>query len=71
MRSMKGSWKLSAITSENLLLAVWAGSWLSRARTVHTAMVLRSMGSPGHSMPSAHWVPSKTPPSASAFTASL
>ena len=71
MRSMKGAWKLPSATSENLLLAIGAGFWLSRARTVHTAMVLRSMGSPGHSMPGAHSVPSKRPPSARAFTASL
>ena len=71
MRSMKGPWKLSAATSENLLLGIWAGSPLSSARTVHTAMVLRSMAPPGHSMPSAHSVPSKTPSPASAFTASL
>ena len=68
---MKGAWKLSASTSVNLSPEAWVGSWPSSARTVQTAMVLRSMEASGQSMPSAHSVPSKMPLSASAVTASL
>ena len=71
MRSMKGAWKLTEATSENLLLGISAGSSLSRVRTIHTAIVLRSMESSGHSMPGAHSVPSKIPSAASASTAWL
>lgn len=64
MRSMNGAWKLLASTSLNLDWATAGGSLPSTTRTIHTAIVLRSIGSAGQK-PSSHSVPANTPRAAS------
>ena len=67
MRSMNGAWKPAASTSSNRLTVAGRGSAPSRTLTIHTAIVLRSMGAAGQK-PSSHSVPAKTPRAVSSAT---
>ena len=61
MRSTKAAWKPSGSTSSNRVPPTAGGSPPSSSRTVHTAIVLRSINPPGQN-PSSQCVPPKTPP---------
>ena len=70
MRSMNGASKPAASTSSNLLSVIGGGSSPSSTLTVHTAIVLRSIGAEGQK-PSSHSVPAKTPRAVSSATGTV